>query len=79
MLKIGKRINTMDYRDLLIRELQKHYVSINYDKMVVCGDGDAWIREIANSFDNVRYILDGYHAIKKLQQTALILFLKIAK
>ncbi|WP_339024193.1 hypothetical protein [Spiroplasma endosymbiont of Agriotes lineatus] len=70
MLKVGKRINTMDYRDLLIKELQKHYVNINYDKIIVCGDGDAWIREIANSFGNVRYILDGYRAIKKLQQTA---------
>ncbi|WP_342278097.1 hypothetical protein [Spiroplasma endosymbiont of Nephrotoma flavescens] len=45
MLKIGKRINTIDYRDLLIRE-------------------------IANSFGNVRYILDGYHTIKKLKQAA---------
>ncbi|WP_215826481.1 UPF0236 family transposase-like protein [Spiroplasma endosymbiont of 'Nebria riversi'] len=69
-LKVGKRINTMDYRDLLIKELQKHYVNINYDKIIVCGDGDAWIREIANIFGNVRYILDGYHAIKKLKQTA---------
>ncbi|WP_339024216.1 UPF0236 family transposase-like protein [Spiroplasma endosymbiont of Agriotes lineatus] len=79
MLKVGKRINTMDYRDLLIKKLQKYYVNINYDKIIICGDGDTWIREIANSFGNVRYILDGYHAIKKLQQTALILFLKIAK
>ncbi|WP_339024476.1 Mbov_0401 family ICE element transposase-like protein [Spiroplasma endosymbiont of Agriotes lineatus] len=70
MLKVGKRINTMNYRDLLIKELQKHYVNINYDKIIVCGDGDTWIREIANSFGNVRYILDGYHAIKKLKQTA---------
>ncbi|WP_342278108.1 UPF0236 family transposase-like protein [Spiroplasma endosymbiont of Nephrotoma flavescens] len=70
MLKIGKWINTMDYRDLLIRELQKHYVNINYDKIIVCGDGATWIREIANSFGNVRYILDGYHAIKKFKQTA---------
>ncbi|WP_215826773.1 hypothetical protein [Spiroplasma endosymbiont of 'Nebria riversi'] len=64
MLKVGKRINTMDYRDLLIKELQKHYVNINYDKIVICGDGDAWIREIANSFGNVRYILGVCHAIK---------------
>ncbi len=69
MLKVGKRINTMDYRDLLIKELQKHYVNINYDRIIVCGDGDAWIREIANSFGNFRYILDGYHTIKKLKQT----------
>ncbi|WP_342262528.1 MULTISPECIES: Mbov_0401 family ICE element transposase-like protein [unclassified Spiroplasma] len=70
MLKVGKRINTMDYRDLLIKEVQKNYVNINYDRIIVCGDGDSWIREIANSFGNVRYILDGYHAIKKLKQTA---------
>ncbi len=70
MLKADKRINTMDYHDLLIKELQKHYVNINYDRIIVCGDGDTWIREIANSFGNVRYILDGYHAIKKLKQTA---------
>ncbi|WP_339024775.1 Mbov_0401 family ICE element transposase-like protein [Spiroplasma endosymbiont of Agriotes lineatus] len=72
MLKVGKRINTMDYRDLLIKELQKDYLNINYDRIIVCGDGDAWIREIVNSFGNVRYILDGYHTIKKLKQTIFI-------
>ncbi|WP_215825900.1 hypothetical protein [Spiroplasma endosymbiont of 'Nebria riversi'] len=70
MLKVGKRINTTDYRDLLIRELQKYYMNVNYDKIIVCGEGTTWIREIANIFGNVRYILDGYHAIKKLKQTA---------
>ncbi|WP_339025088.1 hypothetical protein [Spiroplasma endosymbiont of Agriotes lineatus] len=45
-------------------------MNINYDKIIVCGDGATWIREIANSFGNVRYILDGYRAIKKLKQTA---------
>ncbi|WP_339025299.1 UPF0236 family transposase-like protein [Spiroplasma endosymbiont of Agriotes lineatus] len=60
----------MDYRDLLIKELQKHYVNANYDRIIVCGDGATWIREIANIFGNVRYILDGYHAIKKLKQKA---------
>ncbi|WP_338968943.1 Mbov_0401 family ICE element transposase-like protein [Spiroplasma endosymbiont of Lonchoptera lutea] len=79
MLKVGKRINTMDYRDLLIRELQKYYVNINYDRIIVCGDGDTWIREIANSFGNVRYILDGYHAIKKLKQTAFNIIFKNRK
>ncbi|WP_339025241.1 UPF0236 family transposase-like protein [Spiroplasma endosymbiont of Agriotes lineatus] len=44
-------------------------MNINYDKIIVCGDGATWIREIVNSFGNVRYILDGYHAIKKLKQT----------
>ncbi|WP_339023914.1 hypothetical protein [Spiroplasma endosymbiont of Agriotes lineatus] len=70
MLKVDKRINTINYHDLLIKELQKHYVNINYDKMIVCGGSDTWIREVANSFGNVRYILDDYHAIKKLKQTA---------
>ncbi|WP_215825553.1 hypothetical protein [Spiroplasma endosymbiont of 'Nebria riversi'] len=57
MLKVGKRINMVDYRDLLIRELQKHYVNINYNKIIVCGVGDAWIREIANGFNTGKKVL----------------------
>ncbi|WHQ37197.1 UPF0236 family transposase-like protein [Spiroplasma sp. SV19] len=63
-------INTQDYVQRILIELEKYYILPEKIKFIVGGDGDTWIMETA-SFLETTYVLDRFHFAKELKNSFL--------
>lgn len=63
-------INTQDYVQRILMELEKYYVLPEKIKLVVGGDGDPWIMETASILE-AKYVLDRFPFVKELKNAFL--------
>lgn len=68
LLPISKKINTFEFMLTLEKVARKFYSNIDEAKIIIGGDGAAWIRETSNYWVNSQYVLDKFHAIRYLKQ-----------
>lgn len=68
LLPINKKINTFEFMLTLEKVAKKFYSNVNQAKVIIGGDGAAWIRDAANYWINAQYVLDKFHAVRYLKQ-----------
>ncbi|WP_338990689.1 UPF0236 family transposase-like protein [Spiroplasma endosymbiont of Seladonia tumulorum] len=60
-------INTEDYVQRILMELERYYILPEKFKIIVSGDGDGWIIQ-TTSFLGAKYVLDRFHFSKELKR-----------
>ena len=61
----GVNCNTQDYSFWLKNNLEKQYGDLTKKKIIICGDGAKWIKEISEIL-GCDYVLDKFHLFQKL-------------
>ncbi|WP_323754991.1 Mbov_0401 family ICE element transposase-like protein [Spiroplasma poulsonii] len=65
LLRTATNINTLEYSEELFKEMSKYYNITPDTQFIVCGDGADWIKNTSH-FLNAKYVLDKFHAIRKI-------------
>lgn len=64
-------INTEKYLALVLKEIGVFYKNIDLKKIIVCGDGDSWIRSFS-AFYKFPFVLDKFHLIRYFRSCLLM-------
>lgn len=67
LLKQNSKINTAEFMEDVYSLAKDFYLNVDQAKVIIAGDGAPWIRECQKYWPGSIYVLDKFHAIRKIR------------